>query len=93
MLLDRYFDHMWHAPRVPSRLVRYGIIYGGSARDSLDQFEPRLDPAIKATAEKIVKALTEVIEAMEEYENATVDGPTEEDDVKAEVKAKRKGKS
>lgn len=88
MLLDRYFDELFHrpAPRVPSRLVRYGVVYGGSLKDSLAEFEPKFDPLLKAQAELLVEKLTAFIEAMEEYEEATVDGPTEEDDAKAEAK-------
>ena len=92
MLLDRYFDELFHrpAPRIPSRLVRYGIIYGDSAKNALNDFEPKFDPLLKAQAELLVEKLTAFIEAMEAYENETVDGPKEEDDAKAEVKAKAK---
>ena len=84
MLINRYFDDMFHSiPRIPSRLVRYGIIYGGSAKDALDSFEPRFDTAMKAQAERMVEKLQAFIECCEQYEESTVDGPTAEDDAKA----------
>ena len=105
MLLDRYFDNFFHtAPRIPSRLVRYGIIYGDSARNALAELEPKtakllnerfarqFDPMMKRQAEIIVEKLQAFIDCCEAYENETVDGPTEEDDVKAEAKAKAKSK-
>ena len=58
MLLDRYFDSFFHnTPRIPSRVVRYGIIHADTIKSAVDDFEPKLDPAIKHTAEKIVAAL------------------------------------
>jgi hypothetical protein len=84
MLINRYFDDMFHSvPRIPSRLVRYGIIYGGSAKDALAEFEPRFDATMKAQAEKMVEKLQAFIECCEQYEEATVDGPTADDDAKA----------
>ena len=107
MLIDRYFDQFFHhengvftrafgsrpAPRIPSRLVRYGIIYGDSAKNALQEFEPKFDPMMKRQAELMVEKLQAFIQLMEEYEENTVDGPTEEDDKRAEAKAKRKKKS
>ena len=91
MLLDRYFDSFmhnnWHMPRVPTRLVRYGIIYGGSAKDAIEEFEPKIDPMLKRQAEAMVAKLQAFIELCEEYEENTVEGPTSEDDEKAEAKA------
>ena len=82
MLLDRYFDELFHrpVPRIPSRLVRYGIIYGDSAKNALAEFEPKFDPMMKRQAELMVEKLQAFIQLMEEYEEATQDGPTEEDD-------------
>ena len=92
MLIDRYFDQLFHnVPRIPSRLVRYGIIYGGSAKDALAEFEPKFDPMMKRQAELMVEKLQAFIQLMEEYEEATTDGPTEQDD-KAASKAKDKPK-
>ena len=91
-MLDRYFGHMWHAPRVPTRLVRYGVIYGGSAKDALEEFEPKIDPMLKRQAEAMVAKLQAFIELCEQYDEMTVEGPTEEDDAKAEAKAKAKAK-
>ena len=104
MLLDRYFDDLFHRPaprihealrasplaewRVPSRLVRYGIIYGGSAKDALAEFEPKFDPMMKRQAELMVEKLQAFIECCEAYEEATIEGPSEEDDAKAQAKAK-----
>ena len=88
MLLDRYFDNFFHSYRVPSRVVRYGIIWGDTAKDKLEQFEPQFDPAMKAQAERMVERLQAFIDCMTEYEEQTIDGPTEEDDAKAEAKAK-----
>lgn len=90
MLIDRYFDQLFHrpVPRIPSRLVRYGIIYGGSVKDSLEEFEPKFDPMMKRQAELMVEKLQAFIELMEQYEEQTVEGPTEEDDAKATAKAK-----
>ena len=94
MLIDRYFDQLFHrpVPRIPSRLVRYGIIYGDSAKNALAEFEPKFDPMMKRQAELMVEKLQAFIDCCEAYENETVDGPTEEDDAKAEVKAKGKAK-
>ena len=102
MMIDRYFDQLFHnensvftrafgsrpVPRIPSRLVRYGIIYGGTAKDALAEFEPKFDPMMKRQAELMVEKLQAFIDCCEAYENETVDGPTEEDDAKAEAKAK-----
>ena len=95
MLIDRYFDQFFHrpAPRIPSRWVRYGIIHTDTLRNTLDEFEPRFDPAMKAQAEKMVEKLQAFIALMEEYEENTVDGPTEADDSKAASKAKPKRKA
>ena len=93
MLIDRYFDELFHnVPRIPSRLVRYGIIYGDSARNALQDFEPKFDPMMKRQAEAMVEKLQAFIQLMEEYEENTTDGPTEEDDSKAASKAKPKRK-
>ena len=36
MLIDRYFDQLFHnVPRIPTRLVRYGIIHTNTLRDTL----------------------------------------------------------
>ena len=88
MLIDRYFDNFFHAHRVPSRLVRYGIIHTDTLKDALHNFEPRFDPAMKAQAEKKVEKLQAFIALMEEYEENTNDGPTEEQDKQAEARAK-----
>jgi len=95
MLIDRYFDQLFHrpVPRIPSRLVRHGIIYGDSAKNALADFEPKFDPMMKRQAELMVEKLQAFIDVCEAYENETVDGPTEEDDAKAEAKAKAKGKT
>jgi hypothetical protein len=95
MLIDRYFDQLFHrpVPRIPSRLVRYGIIYGDSAKNALQEFEPKFDPLMKKQAELMVEKLQAFIALMEEYEENTIDGPTEEDDKKAEAKAKAKPKA
>ena len=102
MLINRYFDelfqsfaHMGRAhynsvPRIPSRLVRYGIIYGDSAKNALADFEPKFDPMMKRQAELMVEKLQAFIDVCEAYESETVDGPTEADDAKAKGKAKRK---
>ena len=97
MLLDRYFDELFprrlhNFPRIPSRLVRYGIIYGDSAKNALQEFEPKFDPMMKRQAELMVEKLQAFIALMEEYEENTVDGPTEESDKKAASKAKPKRK-
>jgi len=93
MLIDQYFDRLFHnVPRIPSRLVRYGIIYGDSAKNALADFEPKFDPMMKRQAELMVEKLQAFIQLMEEYEEQTIEGPTEEDDVKAEAKAKGKAK-
>jgi hypothetical protein len=84
MMIDRYFDQLFHStPRIPSRLVRYGIIHTDTLKNALDGFEPRFDPAMKAQAEKMVEKLQAFIQLMEEYEENTTDGPTEEDEAKA----------
>jgi len=94
MLLDRYFDNFFHtAPRIPSRLVRYGIIHTDTLKNALDDFEPRFDATMKAQAERMVEKLQAFIDVCEAYENETVDGPTEADDAKAEAKAKPKRKA
>ena len=94
MLLDRYFDNFFHnTPRIPSRLVRYGIIYGDSAKNALADFEPKFDPMMKRQAELMVEKLQAFIDVCEAYENETIDGPTEADDAKAEAKAKAKAKA
>ena len=63
---------------VPSRLVRYGIVYGSAARDSLADFEPnvqgiarKVDPMLKAQAELLVEHLTNFIEACERLDEQT----------------------
>ena len=90
MLIDRYFDQLFHnVPRIPTRLVRYGIIHTDTLANALEGFEPRFDPLMKAQAEKMVEKLQAFIQLMEEYEEATTDGPTEADDSKAEAKAKK----
>ena len=92
MLIDRYFDQLFHrpVPRIPSRLVRYGIIYGDSAKNALQEFEPKFDPMMKRQAELMVEKLQAFIALMEEYEENTIDGPTEEDDNKAASKARKR---
>jgi hypothetical protein len=101
MLIDRYFDNFFHNHRVPSRLVRYGIIYGGSAKDALNEVDPHAqlrelsketNDMLKAGAKQLAARIATFIELLEEYEEATIDGPTEADDAKAEVKAKAKRK-
>jgi hypothetical protein len=106
MLIDRYFDQLFHnensvftrafgsrpVPRIPSRLVRYGIIHTDTLRNTLDEFEPKFDPMMKRQAELMVEKLQAFIALMEEYEENTTDGPTEEDDKKAAAKAKAKPK-
>ena len=67
-------------------MVRYGIIHTDTLKNALDGFEPRFDPAMKAQAEKMVEKLQAFIQLMEEYEEATTDGPTEADDSKAKAK-------
>lgn len=62
MLIDRFFQTNY---RVPSRLVRYGIVYGSAARDALDEYEPKVDAKLKAQAELLVEHLTNFIEACE----------------------------
>lgn len=105
MLIDRYFDQLFHnensvftrafgsrpVPRIPSRLVRYGIIYGDSAKNALQEFEPKFDPLMKKQAELMVEKLQAFIALMEEYEENTIEGPTEQDDKKA-AKAASKAK-
>ena len=84
MLIDQYLNDIFHyRPRIPSRLVRYGIVYSSAAKDSLQDFEPRFDPMMKAQAELMVERLQAFIQCCEDYENRTVDGPTEEDDEQA----------
>ena len=84
MLINRYFDDMFHSvPRIPSRLVRYGIIHTDTLKNALDNYEPRFDATMKAQAEKMVEKLQAFIECCEAYEEATVDGPTADDDAKA----------
>jgi len=83
MLIDRYFDDFFGRYRVPSRLVRYGIIHTDTLKNALDNYEPRFDATMKAQAEKMVEKLQAFIECCEAYEEATVDGPTADDDAKA----------
>jgi Asp-tRNA(Asn)/Glu-tRNA(Gln) amidotransferase C subunit len=45
---------------------------------------------MKAQAQKMVEKLQAFIQLMEEYEEATQDGPTEEDDSKAASKARKR---
>ena len=101
MLIDQYFDQLFHRPvwrvhealraspiagwRVPSRLVRYGIIYGDSAKNALAEFEPKFDPMMKRQAELMVERLQAFIDCCEAYEEQTVEGPTEEGDAKAQA--------
>jgi len=80
MLIDRYFDQLFHNYRIPSRLVRYGIVYGGTARDALDGFEPRFDPAMKAQAEKMVEKLQAFIECCETYEAEHSESETQDNE-------------
>ena len=111
MMID--FDNFFRPhrmPRVPSRLVRYGIIYGGSAKDTLEEVDPNemlsryeaklpnaqlrqlsreTNDMLKAGAKQLAARIATFIELLEEYEQATIDGPTESDDVKANKKAKR----
>ena len=100
MLIDRYFDDFFGRYRVqdalrasglaewrvPSRLVRYGIIHTDTLKNALESYEPRFDAAMKAQAEKMVEKLQAFIECCEAYEEATVDGPTADDDANAEAK-------
>ena len=81
MLIDRFFQTNY---RVPSRLVRYGIVYGSAARDSLADFEPKVDPMLKAQAELLVEHLTNFIEACERLDEQTDETPRDEsDDIEA----------
>ena len=90
MLIDRYFDNFFHTHRIPSRLVRYGIIYGDSAKNALQEFEPNFDAKMKAQAEALVEKLQAFIACCEAYEEETTDGPTAQDDEEAAVKARAK---
>ena len=97
MLIDSYLDHFFprrlqSMPRIPSRLVRYGIIYGDTAKNALQEFEPKFDPLMKKQAELMVEKLQAFIALMEEYEENTIEGPTEQDDEKATAKATAKTK-
>ena len=65
MFIERFYRNSYHMPRVPSRLVRYGIVYGSAARDALDEYEPKVDAKLKAQAELLVEHLTNFIEACE----------------------------
>ena len=102
MLIDHYFDQLFHnVPRIPSRLVRYGIIYGGSAKDALEEVEPNAqlrelsketNDMLKAGAKQLAARIATFIELLEEYEEQTIEGPTAEDDKKAKAKTKTKAK-
>ena len=72
--------------RIPSRLVRYGIVYGSAAKDTLDEFEPQFDSRMKRQAELMVEKLQAFIECCEAYEEATDDTPKEPE---PKAKAKR----
>ena len=90
MMID--FDNFFgtrRMPRVPSRLVRYGIIYGDTAKAALQDFEPQFDAKMKRQAQLMVEKLQAFIECCEAYEEATVDGQAEQADSKTEAKAKR----
>ena len=67
MFIERFYRNSY----VPSRLVRYGIVYGSAARDSLADFEPKVDPMLKAQAELLVEHLTNFIEACERLDEQT----------------------
>ena len=76
--------------RVPSRIVRYGIVYGSAAKDTLEEFEPQLDSRMKRQAEMMVEKLQAFIECCEAYEEATDDTPKEpEPKAKAKKRSKR----
>ena len=101
MLIDYYFDNLYRQCRIPSRLVRYGIIYGGSAKNALEEVEPNAqlrelsketNDMLKAGAKQLAARIATFIELLEEYEEQTIEGPTAEDDKKAESKAKDKTK-
>ena len=70
MLIDRFFQTNYRS-RVPSRLGRYGIVYGSAARDALDEYEPKVDAKLKARAELLVEHLTNFIEACEALDEQT----------------------
>ena len=86
MLIDRFFQTNYHLPRLPSRLVRYGIVYGSAARDALDEYEPRVDAKLKAQAELLVEHLTNFIEACEALDEQIDE--TEEEQVAKPAKKK-----
>ena len=88
MFIERFFQTNHHMPRVPSRLVRYGIVYGDAAREALEGFEPQFDQRMKRQAELMVEKLQAFIECCEAYEEATDDTP--KDTKAAKAKAKRK---
>ena len=84
MLIDQFFHARPYRMRVPSRLVRYGIVYGSAARDSLADFEPKVDPMLKAQAELLVEHLTAFIDACERLDEQTDESPVDEsDDIEA----------
>ena len=72
MFIERFYRNNY----VPSRLVRYGIVYGTAARDSLSEFEPKVDPMLKAQAELLVEHLNNFIEACERLDEQTDETPT-----------------
>ena len=82
--------------RVPSRLVRYGIVYGSAAHDALEDIDPHAqlrelsketNDMLKAGAKSLAARIATFIELLESYEEATDDTPKE-----PEPKAKKRTK-
>ena len=86
-----YFQHY----RVPSRVVRYGIVYGSAAKDTLEEVDPHAqlrelsketNDMLKAGAKSLATRIATFIELLEQYEEATDDTPKEPE---PKAKAKR----
>ena len=62
MFIERFYRNSY-VPRVPSRLVRYGIVYGSAAKDTiatliklLEEYEEATDDTPKDTKATKAKA-------------------------------------
>ncbi len=79
--------------RVPNRAIRYAVITNYAVRDALKDIDVDLgsvEQTLQETVHKLTDTVQSLIDRLEALEEGQPDGPQEEDDSKAEAKAKRK---
>ena len=65
--------------RVPTRLVRYGIHAAHALSTAVMSYQPNVDAKLQAAADRAYVRLHNLINYLHEYEEAHIDGATEEE--------------